>query len=154
MRALGVDLGTRRIGVARSDATGTLATPLVVLDRTTDLHRRIAALVAEEEVELVVVGLPRSLDGRDREAARKARAEAAALGQALAVPVVLQDERLTTVVAHAGLAGAGRSAKQRRGMVDAAAAAVILQSWLDSPEGRRRRSRPNENDEVNEVDDT
>jgi putative Holliday junction resolvase len=144
VRVLGIDLGVRRVGVARSDATGTLASPLVVLDRTPDLHRRVADLVRDEEAELVVVGLPRSLDGRDGDAAKKARAEAAALERALPVPVVLHDERLTTVVAHAGLAGAGRSAKQRRGMVDAAAAAVILQSWLDSPDGPRRRTAPTE----------
>jgi putative Holliday junction resolvase len=150
VRVLGVDLGVKRIGVARSDATGTLASPLVVLDRTPDLHRRLSLLVVEEEAALVVIGLPRGLDGRDGKAAKAVRAEVVAIERALPVPVVLCDERLTTVVAHSGLAAGGRSAKQRRGMVDAAAAAVILQSWLDSPEGRRRRDTPN--DSPNEVE--
>jgi putative Holliday junction resolvase len=137
MRALGVDLGSVRVGVALSDATGTLASPLTVLPRTPDLHDRLAALVAEHQVTAVVVGLPRSLDGRERAAARTVRSELGRLGDRLGVPLHLQDERLTTVAAHAGLAAAGRTARQRRGTVDASAAAVLLQSWLDSPAGRR-----------------
>jgi putative Holliday junction resolvase len=144
VRALGVDLGTRRIGIALSDATGTLATPFAVLERGPDLHRRIAAIVAEEEVAVVVVGLPRSMDGRDRAAAQRAQSEAAQLQTAVKIPVELHDERLSTVSAHAGLAASGRRSRERRGMVDAAAAAVILQSWLDSPSGRSRRDAPNE----------
>jgi putative Holliday junction resolvase len=132
VRALGIDLGTRRIGIALSDRTGTLASSFTVLDRSSDLHRRIADLVREEEVEVVVVGLPRSMDGRDRDAAKRARAEAAQLAAHLGIPVELQDERLSTVVAHTRLSDAGRSSRQRRGKVDAAAAAVILQSWLDT----------------------
>ena len=137
MRVLGVDLGSVRVGVALSDATGTLASPLVVLPRTADLHDRLRDLVVEHEVGAVVVGLPRSLDGRERQAARTVRDEVRRLASRLPVPVHLQDERLSTVAAHAGLAAAGRTARQRRGTVDASAAAVLLQSWLDSPAGRR-----------------
>lgn len=142
MRVLGVDLGSVRVGTALSDATGTLATPLAVLPRTDDLHDRIAGLVEEHDVGAVVIGLPRSLDGRERQAARAVRSEARRLAQRLPVPVHLQDERLTTVAAHAGLAAAGRTARQRRGSVDASAAAVLLQSWLDSPAGRRPEEDP------------
>ena len=137
MRTLGLDLGSVRVGVALSDPRGVLATPLAVLRRSPDLHEQVAALVREHDVEAVVVGLPRSLDGRERHAATAARAEARALAEHLAIPVHLQDERLSTVVAHTALAAAGRTGRQRRGSVDASAAAVLLQSWLDSPAGRR-----------------
>lgn len=137
MRTLGVDLGAVRVGVALSDPTGTLASPLSVMTRSGDLLDRIADLVAEYEVGAVVVGLPRSLDGRERQAAKSARAEASQLADRLAVPVHLQDERLTTVVAHSVMAAAGKNARQRRGSVDASAAALLLQSWLESPAGRR-----------------
>ena len=137
MRVLGVDLGSVRVGVAVSDPTGTLASPVVVLARTPDLHDRLIELAREHEVGAVVIGLPRSLDGRERQAARTVRAEVVRLAERLPVPVHLQDERLSTVAAHAGLAAAGRTARQRRGTVDASAAAVLLQSWLDSPAGRR-----------------
>ena len=137
MRVLGVDLGAVRVGIAVSDPSGTLASPVTVLRRSPGLHDEIAGLVEGLEATAVVVGLPRSLDGRERQAARTVRAEVRVLEQRLAVPVHVQDERLTTVAAHAGLAAAGRSARQRRGSVDASAAAVLLQSWLDSPAGRR-----------------
>ena len=137
MRTLGVDLGSVRVGVALSDPDGILASPLAVLPRTPDLLDRLAGLALEHGAAAVVVGLPRSLDGRERQAAGAARAEAGLLAERVDVPVHLQDERLTTVVAHAGLAAAGRTGRQRRGSVDASAAAVLLQSWLDSPAGRR-----------------
>jgi len=137
MRTLGVDLGSVRVGVALSDPDGILASPLAVLARSGDLFDRLADLVLEHDVAAVVVGLPRSLDGRERQAARTARAEAGLLAERVAVPVHLQDERLSTVVAHTAMAAAGTSARQRRGSVDASAAAVLLQSWLDSPAGRR-----------------
>lgn len=136
MRVLGVDLGSVRVGIAVSDPGRVLATPVRVLERDAELHQRIADLVEELDVGAVVVGLPRSLDGGERQAARAVRAEVRRLQACLAVPVHLQDERLTTVAAHAGLAAAGKTARQRRGSVDASAAAVLLQSWLDSPAGR------------------
>ena len=142
MRTLGVDLGSVRVGVALSDPTGTLASPLTVLARSGDVLGRVAALAEEHAVGAVVVGLPRSLDGRERRAAQAARAEAGLLAERVAVPVHLQDERLSTVAAHAGLAAAGKTARQRRGSVDASAAAVLLQSWLESPAGRRPEEGP------------
>lgn len=136
MRALGIDLGSKRIGVAVSDRSGTLASPLVVVERTGDHardHARLAALVAEEEAECVVVGMPYSLDGSIGAAATLVMAEVAELEAALAVPVSTIDERFTTTTAHQHLReGRGMKAKARRGVVDKAAAAVLLQAWLDS----------------------
>ncbi|HEX9260333.1 MAG TPA: Holliday junction resolvase RuvX [Acidimicrobiales bacterium] len=137
MRALGLDLGSRRIGVAVSDRSGTIASPLTVIQRSGDVardHRAIAALVAEEEAERVVVGLPLSLDGSIGPAARAALAEAEALASVVDVPVETYDERLTTVTAERTLMEARMRAEARRRVVDKVAAAVMLQAWLD---GRR-----------------
>ena len=131
-RVLGLDLGTRRIGVAVS--SGTIATPHSVLergrDRTAD-HAAVAALVDELGAERVVVGLPLSLDGKMGPAATAAAEEAAALGDVLAVPVETYDERLTTVTADRSLSSLGLKGQARRRVVDKVAAAVILQAWLD-----------------------
>jgi putative Holliday junction resolvase len=137
MRILGVDLGSVRVGIAVSDPGRILATPVSVLIRDAGLHQRIADLVRELGAGAVVVGLPRSLDGEERKAAKMVRAEVRQLQALLAVPIHLQDERLSTVAAHTGMAASGKTARQRRGSVDASAAAVLLQSWLDSPAGRR-----------------
>lgn len=134
-RVLGLDLGSRRIGVAVSDRSGTIATPLTVLTRgraQSEDHRRIAELVAEEEAEAVVVGLPLNMDGSEGRSARSARAECARLATVVSVPVVLHDERLTTVEADRVLMEARMRAEARRRLVDKVAAAVMLQSWLDS----------------------
>ncbi len=134
VRAVGVDLGSRRIGIAISAGDGALALPYEVVERTGDHdrdRRRIAAIVAEVEAEIVVVGLPLSLDGSDGPAARAARTEAVALGAVVGVPVELHDERLTTVTADRILIEQGLSAPQRRKVVDKVAASVLLQSWLD-----------------------
>ena len=146
--ALGVDLGTRRIGISVSDTARVLARPHAVIDRSGDDaadREAIAALVEETGATVVVVGLPLSLSGRDGPAATRARAEIAALSARLEVPVRALDERLTTVEAtrrlaevrseHAGRRRAGRRTAVRR-VVDDVAATVILQSWLDS--GARR----------------
>ena len=133
MRALGIDLGSRRIGVALS--SGTLATPYEVIARSGDRrrdHRAIADLVAEAEAEVVVVGLPLSLDGSMGPAARAAVAEADQLAATLDVPVETYDERLTTVTADRQLMEQGMNASARRRVVDKVAAAVLLQSWLDA----------------------
>jgi len=134
VRALAVDLGSKRIGLATCDAGGRLASPYDVLPASRDVaavRRRLAAIVAEEEIEVVVVGLPLSLDGSHGPAAVAAEREAAALAAALPVPVVLHDERLTTVTAHRLLSEQGLDSRARRRVVDRAAAAVLLQTWLD-----------------------
>lgn len=130
--ALGLDLGTRRIGVAYT--AGSLAMPYEVIARSGDRrvdHRRVAELVAEVDAEVVVVGLPLHLDGRVSPAAQSALDEAAELGDTLPVPVETYDERLTTVTADRWLIERNLSATQRRKVVDKVAAAVMLQAWLD-----------------------
>lgn len=136
-RAVAIDLGERRIGVAVSDSAGTMAFPRPRIDRTGDRaadHRAIAAVVDEVGAGVVVVGLPISLDGRRGIAAEAAAAEAGDLAGVLAdrgVRVETLDERLTTVSAHAAMARTGKRSAERRGTVDSAAATVLLQSWLD-----------------------
>jgi len=135
MRALGFDLGSKRIGVAVSDSTGTIASPLTVVTRSRSRrhdHETLARLVRDEDAEVVVVGLPRSLSGQLGPAARGVLAEAKALATVLGVPVETYDERLTTVVAEAALREAGIGGAARRQRVDKVAAAVILQGWLEA----------------------
>jgi putative Holliday junction resolvase len=135
-KAMAVDLGERRIGVAVSDSGGALAFPLCVLDRGADPaadRERLATIAREHEVTTVVVGLPLSLGGGLGPAAVLAAAEANELARVLApTPVVTFDERLTTVSAAAGQRAAGKGAKAGRSTVDSAAAAVLLQAWLDA----------------------
>jgi putative Holliday junction resolvase len=139
-RILGVDLGARRIGLAVSDPTGLIATPLRVLDRSGDAtgdRRRIVEAAREEEADRIVVGMPTELSGRAGPAAAAAAAEVAALralAPDLAVDVV--DERLTTVIAQRSLIDAGVRRKERKGTVDKVAAAVLLQSYLDAHRSR------------------
>ena len=138
MRILGLDVGERRVGVAISDPTGTVVRPLQTLvqsSREKDLAA-VAALVDEHDVGLVVVGQPLSLDGTEGPQARRIARYALALAEHLSVPVVSWDERFTTVAAKEILSR-NRSRKKRqharvKGQVDAIAAAVILQSYLDS----------------------
>ena len=130
---LGIDPGDARIGVARSDPSGFLATPVETVRRGKGDLARIARLVREEEVVEVVVGLPRSLSGGEGPAAAKVRAFAGRLAERVApVPVRLVDERLTTVTAEAMLRDRGRKGQQRRAVVDQAAAVMILQHALDT----------------------
>jgi len=163
-RVVGIDLGERRIGVSVSDSQRVLATPHSVITRTGELaadRRAIAALVSEFNAGLVVVGLPLTLAGDRGLAASAAVAEASALETELNVPVVLHDERLTTVEADrrrrlpSDLTGAGggeraRSqarqtrhsrphavSRARRVGIDAVAATVLLQSWLDQNRGKQ-----------------
>lgn len=131
-RVLGLDLGDVRIGVAISDPERRLAVPLgtVHTGAPADL-KAIAALVREHDVTTVVVGLPLRMSGETGTRAVHARAFADALGSVLDVPVVLQDERLSTVEADRALKDAGAGGRARRGAVDRSAATIILQAWLD-----------------------
>lgn len=130
---LGIDPGDARIGVARSDPTGFLATPVETVRRGKGDLRRIARIVAEEGAFEVVVGLPRSLSGGEGPAAAKVREFAAELARRVApVAVRLCDERLTTVSAESMLRERGRSGASRRAVVDQAAAVLILQNALDT----------------------
>ena len=134
MRVLALDLGSKRIGVALSDLTGTVASPLTVIQRSRSKrhdHERIAKLVRDEEADLVVVGLPISLSGEEGPAAKAARTETAALATLIDVPIETYDERLSTVTAQRALTEAGVRGRSGRQVIDKVAAAVFLQAYLD-----------------------
>ena len=140
MRVVALDLGSRRVGVAVSDTGGIMATPYSVIERSGDVRAdraRVADIVSEVAAELVVVGLPLSLDGSVGPAAAAALEEAERLREVVGVPVECHDERLSSVTANRSLTAAGVTGRRRRrarraGVVDQTAAAVLLQSWLDS----------------------
>ncbi len=141
MRVIALDLGSKRVGVAVSDRSGTIATPLVVVQRsgrTSVDHERIRSIVEEEEAVLLLVGLPLSMDGSVGKAAQAAIREAKALATVVGVPVETFDERLTTVTADRMLMEFRMRAEDRRKIIDKVAAAVILQSWLDGRADRER----------------
>jgi putative Holliday junction resolvase len=130
---IGVDVGDARIGIAQSDPSGLIATPVETVRRGAGDLARIAANTAEVDAVEVVVGLPRSLSGGEGPAAARVRDFARAIAEAVApVPVRLCDERLSTVSAEAVLRGQGRKGQKRRAVVDQAAAVVILQNALDT----------------------
>jgi putative Holliday junction resolvase len=134
VRALGLDLGSKRIGVALSDRSGTIASPHSVLARSGSVrrdHAAVARLVVEEEAEIVVVGLPMNMNGSLGPAAQAALDEVRRLATVVGVPVVTSDERRTTITADRVMIEAGLRAPERRKHVDKIAAAVILQTWLD-----------------------
>lgn len=128
-KVLGLDLGTKRIGVALG--SGAVATPYEVVERGRHVAR-IKELLEETGATAVVVGLPYSLDGSKGPAATKIEHEVEHLRTVLPVPVELWDERFTTVTAHQSLMGQKMKADARRRVVDKVAAAVMLQSWLDA----------------------
>ena len=142
VRALGVDPGTKRIGLAVSDLSGTIASPLTVLQcsrsKEHDL-REIARVARDEEADVIVIGLPVNMDGSHGKSAKAATALAKRLATLVDVPVELHDERLTTVTADRSMMEAGLDAVQRRQRVDKVAAAVLLQSWLDARRIRLQR---------------
>ncbi|HEX4819157.1 MAG TPA: Holliday junction resolvase RuvX [Acidimicrobiales bacterium] len=134
MRALGLDLGSRRVGVAISDREGRVVTPLLTLERARDRatdHRAIAELVDEYDIEIVVVGLPLSLDGSIGPAARAILDEVDVLTPQLGVPVDTVDERFSTVEAEQQLRDAGVRGRNKTKVIDQAAAVVLLQAWLE-----------------------
>jgi len=139
---IGIDVGSVRVGVAASDATGTLASPVQVLQRDrrgSDLAA-IAALATEREAIEIVVGMPRSLRDRQGAAATSARDYATEIARRVApVPVRLVDERLSTVQAQRALHDVGHTVRSSRKVIDAAAAVVILQAALD---GERASGEP------------
>jgi putative holliday junction resolvase len=139
VRIVGLDIGERRIGIAISDATGTLARPVGVLTRAASdadalrlVADEIARLASEEDgVASVVVGLPRRLDGSANEMTPRVQAFAEQLRTASGLPVVLQDERLSSREAESRLALREKDWRARKKKLDAAAAAIILQDYLD-----------------------
>ena len=134
MRTLAIDYGSKRIGLALSDPTGTLARPLPFLPAKADakLAREIAALAQKEQAALILLGLPRHMNGSLGESAAAVQAFAAVLGKTTQVPVRLVDERLSTVQAGRQLRESGLDARAQRGLIDSEAAAVLLQGYLDT----------------------
>ena len=133
MRSLGLDIGDRRIGLALSDPEGILASPFTILtyeDEATAIEA-IVGIIRQQQVQQVVVGLPRSMDGSLGKQAEKTRAFAQKLSSRTEVPVVFRDERLTTVSAKRLMQAASTAKTRRKGRDDAIAAALILQGYLD-----------------------
>jgi putative Holliday junction resolvase len=129
---LGIDPGSRRVGVAVSDPKGKIALPLTVIDRETeDWIQRVGEIVAERGVDEIVVGLPVRLDGTEGSEAEASRAAAEELRSRLGVEVTMFDERLTTASATRSMRESGVTERRARGSVDRVAAALILQTYLD-----------------------
>ena len=136
MRVLGIDFGERRIGLAVSDPTGTLATPMPTMKRRAGKRPPLAALleiIQEKDVGTIVLGLPLTLAGDDSDWTRAVREVGAALSKRSGLPVHFVDERFTSVRAERAIRSIGLPKKKReeKGRVDAAAAVLILQGWLD-----------------------
>lgn len=135
---MALDIGDRTVGIALSDETGTLASPLMTLDRRNARidAARIGGLVKEHGVRLLVAGLPLGLDGSEGPQAMKVRAFVRRLEVRAGAPIVWRDERLTTIQAERVLIASDLSRARRRKVIDQAAAVLILQSFLDSGSGR------------------
>lgn len=143
LRVLGLDLGSKRVGVAVSDRSGMIATPLTVIKRGSSQsidHQEVARIAHEQEVEAIVVGLPLNMDGTEGRAAKAARLEVNRIATVVDMPVFVHDERLTTVEADRVLMEARMRAEARRRLVDKVAAAVMLQSWLDAQQHNASRA--------------
>jgi putative pre-16S rRNA nuclease len=143
-RVLGLDLGSRRIGVAVSDSGRRVASPITTVARSGDRaadHRAVAGLVADYEAVGVVVGLPLTLSGEVGPAAAAVNDEVEEMRSELGIDVELVDERLTTVSAAGALHSGGRRARDQRGVIDQTAAAILLQTWLDRETSRTETRR-------------
>lgn len=131
--ALGLDIGRRRVGVAGCDRTGLIASGITTLEGKS-FHQLVEALqqlVRERQVQVLVVGLPYTMDGELGTQARKVKQMAEKLARALQLPVEYMDERLTSFEAKQMLLAEGRSPRRQKGLIDRKAAALILQQWLD-----------------------
>lgn len=134
MRVLAIDHGTKRMGVAASDELGILAQPLefIPADPFDKFLARLKEILGDREIEQILVGMPRNMDGSYGPQALKVQDFVAVLKKSVLQPIKTWDERLTTVQAAGALRASGKKAKQQKGKVDAAAAAVLLQGYLDS----------------------
>ena len=143
MKAIGIDLGERRVGVAVSDPDGIVATPYAVIDLHAKssssakasrqaLCQKLQEIASEIKAEAVVVGMPLNLDGTSGPAARWAEVQIAALSEALDIPVLTHDERFTTAIAERAMLEADLSRERRKKSIDKSAATIMLQSWLDA----------------------
>jgi putative Holliday junction resolvase len=142
-RVLGIDVGSVRIGLAVSDETCTLASPVATVPNDPrTLWARLAREMEDRQVARVVIGLPRKLDGSEGDAAESARRFAAEVERRTDAAVELWDERFTTTIAERTLIESGVRRRRRREVIDAVAAAVLLQSWLDARRLASSRARP------------
>jgi len=134
---MGIDHGEKRVGVALSDEDSLIAQPHDTLARRdpSALLVAVAELARDNEVGEIVVGLPLGLDGREGASARRARRFSERLGELTGLPIVLWDERMTTVAAQRALGEAGVRAREQKTMIDRVAAALMLQSYLDAKRG-------------------
>jgi putative Holliday junction resolvase len=137
MRALGIDHGTKRIGIAISDELGIIAQPMefIPAEPFADFLKRLKEIIREKQVEQLVLGMPRNMDGSYGPAALKVQQFAAVLRDSIAVPLALWDERLTSAQANRLLIQANVRRDKRKEKVDKTAAAILLQSYLDSHTG-------------------
>ena len=135
MRFLAIDHGIKRTGLAICDAEERIVSPLCVLQGQKDLPQEIAQIISREEVGAVVLGLPLNMDGSEGPQAHKVKAFAERLKQHAQVPVFFQDERLSSFGAHEKLESTGLAKARKRSLLDAVAAAEILQSFLDQRSG-------------------
>ncbi|ADU63445.1 MAG: Holliday junction resolvase RuvX [Pseudodesulfovibrio sp.] len=134
MRALGIDFGLKRVGLAISDRSGILVSPYLTLERTTRdaLFEAIIEIIRQESVEAIVVGLPLSMDGEDTLTTRQARNFAQSLGRRTDLPIHLADERLTSAQAEEELNAADLRGTKRKMALDSQAAVIILRTWLEN----------------------
>jgi putative Holliday junction resolvase len=138
-RTMGLDVGGRRVGVAISDEMGMIASPLATIDLDRDGLERLVELISRYDPVLIVVGLPVTMRGREGSQAVETKAFAARLAERIDRPIVFWDERLTSSAAERLLTDAGVGRKRRRELVDAVAAALLLQSYLDAQRSQRGR---------------
>ncbi len=134
MIIISVDLGKARTGLAISDKTGFLASPLMMIEEKSEKKRleKVAQAVTENKAELVVIGLPKNMDGSEGDSAKGAREFATSLTEITGINTVMQDERGTTITAHNYLSTRDVRGKKRKAQVDIVAASIILQDYLDS----------------------
>ena len=131
-KALGIDLGDSRIGLALSDDLGLMAHPLETVPAKENPLARIVEIVRQHNIQTIVLGMPRNMDGTYGAAAEKIKTFRDALKAAVSCQIILWDERLTTVAAQKSLHQAGKNVKKSRAVIDQVAAQLILQGWLDS----------------------
>lgn len=138
MRALGLDIGSVRIGVAVSDPAGSVASPLTVLDarELAGSIKPLKRIVEDYEAEILVVGLPLTLGGEEGPQAASVRKTAKDLADRLGLPLAFVDERNSSAEAKRAMHSAGLSEREQRGTLDKVAAAIVLQAWLDAGRGR------------------
>lgn len=134
MIIISVDLGKARTGLAISDKTGFLASPLMMIEEKSPqrILEKVSQAVVSNKAELVVVGLPKNMDGSEGDSAKSAREFADKLSELSSIKTVMQDERGTTITAHGYLSARDVKGKKRKAQVDQVAAAIILQDYLDS----------------------